>query len=130
MNKVLAGDTCSNCDGNIFADGDRLKCYGCEKDYGLISVQKVESEQGLVPDAQGMFNTSSKQVGLPPDTSDYSLEQASYNELRELHRALDQNNEHLQKISLYLRDFWWVLIGIPVILIIIAVIVVIVGINK
>jgi flagellar basal body-associated protein FliL len=35
---------------------------------------------------------------------------------------LDESNEHLQKISLYLRDFWWVLIGIPLILITIAII--------
>jgi hypothetical protein len=39
-------------------------------------------------------------------------------ELQEIRRALEQNNEHLKSIRVYIGWFWWILIGIPLILII------------
>jgi hypothetical protein len=36
--------------------------------------------------------------------------------------ALEQSNEYLGSIRVYIGWFWWILIGIPIILIIIAVV--------
>ena len=59
------------------------------------------------------------------DSLDDTLPSGDYKELRKIRRALDKNNElleesneHLQKIRVYIGWFWWILIGIPLLLII------------
>jgi hypothetical protein len=108
-------DTCRDCGGLVSAKEDRIECYGCGKDYGL----------------------SKNYQGLPPTPQPTPQSTPQSNELQEIRIALervvalvakqlrqcDESNEHLKSIRVYIGWFWWILIGIPIILIIIGVII-------
>ena len=101
------GFKCDDCGGLVGRD---LHCCECGKNYGG-------------PEA------SPYDVSDSNDSLDDTSSSGDYKELRGIRRALDQNNEHLQKsnehlqkIRVYIGWFWWILIGIPLLLIIFAII--------
>jgi hypothetical protein len=103
-------DTCSDCGGLVSAKEDRIECYGCGKDYGLS-----KNYQGLPPTPQPTTPTT------PVNDCELFELQEIRRALNQTNKALEQSNEYLQKIREYIGWFWWLLIGIPIILFIIVV---------
>ena len=128
-------DTCSDCGGLVADKEDRIVCYGCGKDYGLsMDFHTPPTPQPTPTNGVGgiqppppieEFLAASQDLEEPVLTSQPTplptppIEWHLGDELQEIRRALEQNNEYLKSIRVYIGWFWWILIGIPLILIII-----------
>ncbi len=121
-------NTCSDCGGLVAEKKDRIVCYGCGKDYGenVKSIPPPVAEpipQPAIEPVPDVIPQSNEPEEIYDNMGEMrnTLNHLSY-QSAETHKLLMSSNEHLAKIRTYVGWFWWILIGIPIILITIAVI--------